>query len=134
MTKQKFLKDIRKIYASGNLESAYDLMLNIISEKGLDFEEVLIDYTYILNKYKSYCLSWDKSYGEKKKKGFLPKDVSKMEIAQYLAQAEYKRDHDLREHNVSRDKYLFGDKLEEMHGKLRKIQESIETQKTKITT
>lgn len=127
--REKFLKDIKQIYPEGNLDNAFTLLKEIIQQKHLDSSGLLVDYEYIINKFRDFHQSWSLKYGKQLAKGYLSKEAesARKNIYEFLLQASYLREYETTLVNVERDKYLFNDHSDKLYDGIKRIEQELFT-------
>ncbi len=128
--KEKFIKDIREIYAEGNLDNSYDLLMDIIERKDQDSSGIPIDYEFILSKFKDFHSSWNLKFGKQMAKGFLSKEAeaSRKTFYLFLAQAMYLQNYETTPVNFDRDRYLFDNQHEKLYDEIKRAENELLTQ------
>ncbi len=134
VTLETFIKDVKKINKEGDFRSAYEMLNYVLQQNRKDVEGRLIDYEYIINKYKNYCEKWDQLYGRKLKEGYLGKDVKmKLSIDDFIAQDKFTSEYETKERNFARDKYFFNGNVDNMYERIKKIKEVISKRRRELT-
>ena len=106
----QFRKDILPIYPEGDLESAHNLLTELLEngyEKTVDGQS--LTWTYILTKFKQLHEQWYFNFGTKDTKYLKDKDREKrLDIYDFITRKYWNREFPIKRGNAERDKYLFG--------------------------
>lgn len=125
--KEKFIRDIREIYAEGDLFKSWELLNDILDRKDTDSSGDPIDYDFILTRFRDFHHSWNIKFGKQMAKGFLSKEAeaSRKTIYHFLAQALYLQNYETTLVNFERDRYLFDNQHEKLYDGIKRIEQEL---------
>lgn len=127
MSKNQFLKDVKDIFPEGDLDRAYQSLLEILNKGEVDNSGNPIDYDYIMKKFSQFHQNWNTKYGKAMAKGFLSKEAesNRKNIYAFLLEALYFREFETTPVVAERDKYLFGNNPHKMYERIKQIEEKL---------
>jgi hypothetical protein len=127
--KPKFFKDVIDIFPEGDLDKAYNSLLDILDQKQTDSLGNVVDYEYIMSKFRDFHNNWNLKYGRQMAKGYLAKDAesSRKTIYHFLMAALYQRNFETIQVNVERDKYLFGNQNDKLYDEIKRAEDELLT-------
>ena len=119
------MKDVKNIFPEGDLDRAYQSLLEVLDKGQVDSSGNPIDYDYIIKKFSKFHQNWNIKYGKQMQRGFLSKEAesSRKNIYAFLLEALYLREFETTPVVADRDKYLFGNNPNKMYDRIKEIEE-----------
>ena len=129
-----FIKDIRSIWADGDLSSAYSILpLHVDREQGEQGQ--IYTYSDLIEAWKLHIRIWNSSYGSRDEKYISKSDREKKKnFHDFLIDKIYLNDETMDKGEQKRDEYLFPQWLtvSELSDMFKKITKKVELQRKNI--
>lgn len=132
MNLSTFTSEVSKLNPEGNIQRAYENITLLVNMSEKDVEGNIIDYNYILEKYKDYVEAWSLKYAKKLESGYLPKSAEQLNIEDFVLQSKYRESFMIGVQNINRDIYLFGKNEEDMYEKIQYITKRVNQLKSEL--